>query len=204
MKIKLMSNVRGALLSAFALMLTACISSGPATKFYALFPNENMSPSPVVTDLSFSLGIGPVVMPEYLDNSAIVSRASSQRLSVAGYHAWAGDLKENVSRVLAGNLSSALDQDAVWAFPWDTRVRPDYQLRIIFDRYDGMRGGEVVLNAKWTLLKTSSDEVLAIGSESISEVTTSESVDAYVVALNGALNSFSEKIAAAVLAHLGP
>ncbi len=181
------------LITAVLVAINGCASSGPATRFYSLFAERDVTP--VEHQLgNVSIGIGPIVLPDYLDNPAVVSVTDSQRVRIAGYHAWAGSLKESMIRVLADNVSQSLSLDGVWGFPWDNRTRPDYQVRIVIEQFDGVRGGEVQLRAKWTVLNKKADKVLRLGAVSLSETTSSDGVDGYVTTLNRLLNGLSGSI----------
>lgn len=177
-----------------ALSLSACVASGPATQYYGLFadPGIQSTGDPVWRD---ALGVGPIVLPEFLEKPSIVTLTASQQIRVSGYHAWAGKLQDAVARVLADNIAAQLNADNVWAFPWDTRVRPDYQLRVEFEELAGIRGEDLRLSAKWTLFKRSENKVLYLGREQITVASDDDSYDAYVAALNQALNQASVSIA---------
>lgn len=169
-----------------------CASSGPQTTFYSLFA-KSYSPSET-TEISkpgFSLGVGPVVFPDYIDNPSIVSVTSGQRVRVSGYHAWSGDFNRAFTRVLADDISSLTNVDRVWGFPWDNRVRPEYQARVVVEEFSGIRGGEIVLNVKWTLLNKTADKVLLVGKERLTQSTATDSIGDYVVALNQLTNALS-------------
>ncbi len=182
------------LVAAILMGVNGCASSGPATRFYSLFSERDVAS--VAHQLGdVSIGIGPIVLPDYLDNPAVVSVTNSQRVRIAGYHAWAGSLKESMTRVLADNISQSLSLDGVWGFPWDNRTRPHYQVRIVIEQFDGVRGGEVQLRAKWTVLNKKADKILKLGAVSLSETASSDDVDGYVAALNRLLSGLSGSIA---------
>ncbi len=145
-----------------------------------------------------SLGVGPVRLPEMLDHPGIVSRDEGQKLLVASYAVWAGDLNEAVTRVLADNLSQYLGSDQVWPFPWDNRVRPERTIRVVFERFSGERGGEVELQAKWRLISGDGNEQLYSGKLTLRTKAENNSYNAYVAALNELLNRLSKAIAQAV------
>ncbi len=181
------------LIAAVLVAINGCASSGPATRFYSLFAERDITPIEHQLE-DVSIGIGPIVLPDYLDNPSVVSVTRSQRVRIAGYHAWAGSLKESMTRVLADNVSQSLTLDGVWGFPWDNRTRPDYQVRIVVEQFDGVRGGEVQLRAKWTVLNKKADKVLKLGAANLSEKLSSDDVDGYVAGLNRLLNGLSGSI----------
>ncbi len=177
------------------LLLSACISGGPATKYYTLFADKNIQPLVPGIPANISLGIGPIVLPDYLENPSIVTVSDSQRVIVSGYNVWAGDLKEGVSRVITDNLSSYYSSSNIWSFPWDVRTRPQYQVRVEFLDLSGVRGKELRLKAKWSLIDHEADTLLAIGQSSFSEQMGGTSYDAYVAALNQTLHRMSQTLA---------
>lgn len=182
-------------------VLAGCASSGPATSFYSFFPSDTIE-SQGSAGASFSLGVGPVVLPEYLENPAVVSLTEGQRLRVSGYHAWAGSLKEAITRVVAEDLSRAYPSARVDAFPWDNRVRPDFQLRLNFNEFAGIRGGQVTASIGWTLLNQRGDKIIASGKVDRKIATGSSDVEVYVKSLNQLLNSSVELIAAEIAGYL--
>ncbi len=185
--------------------LTACSSSGPATSYYSLFPNKEASQTqfPLQHPAStISLGVGPVVLPDYIDYPSVVALTSSAKVKVYGYHAWAGDLDESINRVLVENISNHLQLDSVWRFPWDNRVRPKYQLRIVIESFAGIRGQSLDLVLKWTLLNKSADTLLDMGKEKLVMPLADSSVDAYVQTMNEALNQVSTTIAEKISTQL--
>lgn len=178
-----------------ALFVSACMSGGPATKYYTLFADKSIQPLEQGIAADISLGIGPIVLPDYLENPSIVSVSDTQRVIVSGYHAWAGDLKDGVSRVITDNLSSYYSSSNIWSFPWDVRTRPQYQVRIEFLDLSGVRGKDLQLKAKWSLIDHEADALLAIGQSSYSQKMEESSYDAYVAALNITLHRMSQTLA---------
>lgn len=173
-----------------AACLSACSSSGPATSFYAL-----SSPHQISSDIeSGAIGVVPVVLPEYLDNIAIVSRENRVSLNVSGRHAWAESLDKGFNRVLAANLSYFLEQGVV-SFPWDQRDRPQKQLRVVIEAFDGVRGGEVNLTASWSVFDIAEKSVVGKGRIHLQSETSSGDYLAYINALNTLAEQFAEQLA---------
>lgn len=185
---------RSSFFCALIIALVSCSSSGPKTQYYSLFASKSQQ-TYAVDNKALSIGVGPIVLPEYIDHPGIVATTDSNRVIVSGYNTWAGDLKENMSRVLASNLSASLELDQVWAFPWDIRIKPNYKIRLAFEDFSGARGGEVNVVVVWTLLDKDGRTRLLVEKEKIVEVASSISYNDYVAALNDALNKLSEIIA---------
>ncbi len=178
-----------------SLACVAC-SSTPSTQYYSLLaPNVDTFE---VTEKLPAIGIGPIKLPERLDNIGIVSIQSGNQLQVGLFDVWAGDLEENITSVMADHLSQRLNHNAIWPFPWDNRHRPEWQLRIIFERFSGSLGESVTLQAKWTLLGDNGRKELITKKFITQKQTASASYNDYVSALNEALNELSDTIAKAL------
>ncbi|WP_018013539.1 PqiC family protein [Teredinibacter turnerae] len=187
-----MNNLlRCGLVAGLLLSFSGCGVSGPKTQYYSLFPGVEANQETRLEGDDLSFGVGPIILPEYLQQTSIVSRNAGQQLTVSGVNAWGGDLNATLSRVLATNLSTLWQQDDVWAFPWDTRARPNYQIRIVFEDFSGVRGGKVTLKARWLLLGNKGKQQLAVGLQELSESTSSNSAEAYVSVLDNLLKRFS-------------
>lgn len=181
------------LLAAVGGMLSGCVSSGPQTQFFSLFPSQSVTPVADYKDIS--IGIGPIVLPEYAERSGVVSFDRGNQIRVAGYHAWAGSLNENIARVVAADVGLALRADDVQAFPWDTRARPKHQVRIVLEQFGGVRGESVSLVARWNQLSNSEELAAKSGVVRLSVPLQSTSIEAYIAGLNELVNALAVALA---------
>ena len=184
------------------LLLAGCASNSVPTRYYSLAALDTAGSPATPIAANVTLGIGPLEMPETLDRIGIVSIKSGNELNVSTYNIWAGDLRESVLRVLADNISSQLDHDRVWSFPWDNRNRPEYQLRIVIEEFSGQMGKDVSLRAKWTLLGEFGRKELLTRRSSFAQEVEGRSYRSYVAALNTALNNFSGTLATEIATTL--
>ncbi|MFT7559497.1 MAG: putative lipoprotein YmbA [Flavobacteriales bacterium] len=141
-----------------------------------------------------SLGLGPVELVAYLDQTAIVSRISDNQLLVSGFHAWAEPLDEGIARVMSAELSRNGLFDFVSAFPWDTRARPNMQMQLKITQLDGVRGDVIHLQAQYQLLRLSDQMILARGNIGLDQSSTSSQYSDYVSAINSLVLALSKKI----------
>lgn len=175
-----------------AIGLSACGSS-PKTRFYTLAAANQLESN---TQHSVqSLGVGPIELPEMLDQLGVVSQQQNHEITVASYHVWAGDLNEAFARVLADNLSNLLGIDGVWPFPWDNRVRPQRQVRVHVEQFSGQRGGVITLRAKWSLLNQNASQVLSNHRQTFTQTAKNGSYSTYVATLNQLVTELSHAIA---------
>jgi uncharacterized lipoprotein YmbA len=99
-----------------------------------------------------AIGIGPVKLADYLDQSRIITRSSDNRVERAEFNQWSGSFKDNLTNVLAENIGYLLATDRIAIYPWRTYVPIDYQVTVDIVRCDGQPGKEVVLVARWSVL----------------------------------------------------
>jgi len=199
-----MNNYYSRFFSFIAVLTIAIISSAcsnvPKTQYYTLVSDNTasdaaISHSGLLNTTGTSIGIGPLVIPNSLENFSVISVKNNNNMVISPYHLWAGNLKANINQVLADNISRSLNIDSVWAFPWDNRNRPKIQVRIVFEHFMGELGKSVTVQTKWTILGDYGKEELKTIKTVITEALPSSDYLAYVKALNIALNKMSLIIA---------
>lgn len=145
-------------------LLTGCMGRSPATTYYIL--DSGVSTPSLDAGKSDSrprLQLRRVDIPGYLDRNAIVTRdTGGVRLSLAEFHNWAENLSGGMQRVLSEVLTPELLEHGVLLQPLDDDARGPLQIFVQVQRFDGTLGGEVVLDARWTL-RDSDDRTVARG-----------------------------------------
>jgi len=139
---------RLALVLIFAL-LAGC-AARPATKLYLLSALAPETPAQGA-GRTMVIGLGPVILPDYLDRPQIIFRVSANRLTAADTHRWAEPLAANVARVLAENLAAQLPGSRILHYPWAGSEAPDYQVRVEVLRFDAGPDEAVHLLANWSV-----------------------------------------------------
>jgi uncharacterized protein len=178
------------------LCLAGCAGSGP-TRFYVLQSLAEQQAIPK-SSANISVGVGPVVLPDYLDRSQIVTRDAPGTLKLAEFDRWAGRLDKNFGRVLAENLSILLATDKVAVFPWPGSLKPDYQVAVEVTRFDGALNGKVSLAARYRVLGGDGKEVLVTRKAEVSEGASGPSYEELVAAQCRAVANLSREIASAI------
>jgi len=155
-------SIRAVLTSSLALLsLVGCSfkSETAASRFYMLrpLPADATSPGAPGGEAGPVLALGPINVPAYLDRPQIVTRAPGAEVKLSEFDRWAEPLQDNVAAVLADNLSSLVPTNRVSAYP--DRLPADFDLRVTVDvtRFDGPLGGDVVLDARWSLVSGSKE-----------------------------------------------
>ena len=183
----------------FVLNILGCGTSQPA-HFYLL---RALSPAPASTlsdskTSNFSLGLGPISFPKYLDRPQIVTRTSAHEVDLAEFHKWAEPLNENASHVLAENLAALLPTNQIVPFPWNRSNPPDYQLSMDVIQFDGKKNQEAVLKVRWTVMGDEGNTLFLQKTSQFSEPLGSSDYEELVEAMSRMLASLSKEIANAI------
>jgi uncharacterized lipoprotein YmbA len=173
---------------------SGCARSAPE-RFYVL-TDVPRAPVPPSEPARGAVGVGPVSLPGYLDRIPIVTRRGAQ-LDVAELDRWGEPLSEGVPRTFAAYLSSLLQTDRVVVFPWPAGTAIERQVVVDVTRFDGVLGGDVLLEARWRVLGQDRKEI-ARRSSTVREATGESGYLALVSAMNRALGVLSREIADAV------
>ena len=125
------------------------------THFYSL---SSMTPSSSSSSNKISIGIGPVEIPRLLNRPQIVSRKNKSEIIMSESHQWGGSYKEELIKAITDNLSVLLKTEKIEQYPWKSTFKPNYQVRIDIESFDGdidsPTNSNVTLNARWRLLKS--------------------------------------------------
>jgi uncharacterized lipoprotein YmbA len=185
---------------AMLLLTTGCFPKTRSAQFYLLQPMSPTAAQVGKTDTTKSLliGLGPVDIPAYLDRPQIVTGGEGTQMHLNEFQRWAEPLRDNVTRVLAENLSQLLPNSHVLAFPWNRANPPDYQVEIQINRFHVDAAGHCELKANWTLLKH--NKVVSQKPFSASSTVEGNDYDAKAGKLSLALAAFSRDIAAELAA----
>jgi uncharacterized lipoprotein YmbA len=181
------------------LVLSGCAST-PAARFYTV---SALPASGEVKDQGrepcVSIGIGPVRIPSYLDQSGIVTQASPNEYRVEEFSRWSEPLENNISRTLATNLTALLCTKMVAAFPWRNSITFDYRLFVDVTRMDGVLGESAILNASWMIFDGADKRKLLAAKQTICrEGLTDKSYESFVAAQSRNIGVLSNEIAAAI------
>jgi uncharacterized lipoprotein YmbA len=185
------------LASLLALGLAGCLGSAPTTRFYQLESVADKSATNPGLKAPTVL-VREVRLPNYLDRPQIVTREASHRLHIAEFDHWGGDLREDMTRVLAQNLGRVLDSKHVFTAPVGIAVQPDYRLEVEVLRFEREVGGQVQLHARWWLSRGSDQNLLASDESSLSGTSASDSYPELVASMNTVYAELARVIAARV------
>lgn len=147
---------------------------------------------------NFSVGLGPIELPGYLDRQQIATRTSANRLSYSENDRWAAPLSESFSRVLAQNISHLLNPARVIQFPWQSHDAPDYQVKIEVLQFEANSNQEAWLTANWSVIDR--NKKLLVGQRSqLNRRAGSLSTEDFVKALSEAVGELSRELVKTLL-----
>jgi hypothetical protein len=132
--------------------LVAACGSSPKTDFYVLNADYNSLAQSANAGEGPAVGVWVVALPDLLDRSEIVSRDNSFKIKIADFSWWAGDLANNMTLLIAAELTQHLQSNRVVVSPWPSYRENEYQITILVARFDGELGSEVVLRGLWNIL----------------------------------------------------
>jgi len=186
------------ILAIAAIFLGGCRSQSP--RFYALSPIQedqviSQRKSPAQNAV---IGIGPVKLADYLDQSLLVTRTSDNQAVKAEFDRWVGSFKDNFINVLADNIGFLLSTERIYLYPWRVSVPIDYQVVLDVVRCDGRLGDAVWLEVRWSIFGGPEKELLKTNRSSIREPVSGADYAALVAAQSRALAKLSHEIAEAI------
>ena len=177
-----------------------CVGRSDTARFYVLAadprsttrgPAEEAGRGPTV-------GVGPITLPRYLERANIVTRRGTE-LEVADYDRWGEPLRESLPRVIASDLATLLETERIVMFPWPGGRTIDHQVVVDVLRFDGVPGGDVLLEARWRVLGQEKKE-LVLRHSTVRETTGQSGYPALVDAMSRSVGVFSREVADAIKA----
>jgi len=200
MRVTLFSRNLPVILAIAAIFLGGCLSRSQTPRFYSLSPiqqdqviSKRESPAQKAV-----IGIGPVRLADYLDQSKLVIRTSDNQLVQAEYDRWVGSFKDDFINVLADNIGFLLSTERIYLYPWRMSVPIDYQVVLDVVRCDGRLGDAAWLEARWSIFGGPEKKLLKINRSSIREPVSGADYAALVAAQSRALAKLSQEIAEAI------
>ncbi|MFV2057865.1 MAG: membrane integrity-associated transporter subunit PqiC [Thiohalomonadales bacterium] len=148
-----------------------------------------------------SIGLGPISLPDSLNRPQIVTREYKYKINIAEFNRWAGDLKDNMKKLLLGNLMQGLQTNQVSQYPWPNHATPDYQLRIDILDFVGFLGEKVEFKGTWTLISSDRNKDVQIYSFSFTEKLANDSYETLVASMSKLVVLLAQQIVGVIKAE---
>ena len=135
------------------------------SKFYLLTPTADAPATTAAASTQsasddFTLGLGPIKLPPYLDRPEIVTRAAANRIELSKEDRWGESVQNGFTTCLQRDLEGQAGTNRVIIFPWYNTVHVDMQVAIDVYRFETDSQGNANLSAKWTILDSSGKNIL--------------------------------------------
>ena len=197
-----MTRILSCFVVVFGLLAGACGSS-PPVRYYSLDPLPGTKPD---VAKPYSMGLGPIVFPEYLRRPQIVTRTVGAEIKFADFDRWSGPLAGSFQRILVQNLDQLLDEWTVVEFPYGTLWDPQFRFQGRVTRFDTDETGLAVLNVQWGVRDLETEQMLVRirRDEYTAQAADPGDYDSIVRALNATVEDFSRTAAVAISEQMGP
>jgi uncharacterized protein len=176
--------------------LAGCAGTSKPTRFYRL---DEGAPSADQIDLKPQpgvplLGVANVTLARYLDQPQIVERRSQHQVELHEFDQWAGSLQENLQLLICDSLQHQLQKVQVIAYPWQSSVKPDFELYLHINRFD-LEEQQISLQVRWSLIELRSNRLVEMQQITLYEAISGSGIEAGVSAANRAVSKLAERIA---------
>src|SRR5436309_14276074 len=188
------SCVAALLLTAGALALVGCAAVADATRYYVLSSTTAAPGDSAPTAVSSAgVGIGPLLVPSYLNRAQIGTRGANDVVEISTYHRWAEPLESGIAQVLADDLAMQIGTERIAVFPWRGRIAHalDYQVVVVVLRFEGAPGHRVTLDARWRLVGQDGQE---LERDPIDEPVAGDGYQSLVLGMNRVLGTLAREI----------
>ncbi len=185
-------------------LLSGCLGGGATTpiRYYLIDPTEYSNAS-LMAVRPLSIEIIDLHIPQYLERFHIASRSSESRLEFSEYNQWGENLRKNLLRTLARNLSRLLSTIDIGTPLNRSSSLPDYRVQIHIEQFEQDVENKVKLVARWQLSGGLQSEPLGVFSAELQSQQTieEENYDQMVSVMRQLYGELSERIAESILAQ---
>lgn len=134
-----------------SILLAGCLPVSPDTRFYSLDMQPLVGP-PRAPEQALALGLGPILLPDILQRSEIVTLDPGGQLLLAEFDQWGGDLGAAILRGMQAQLRAQFPRARIYAHPWTAYQEVRYQVRVDILQLIGTLGGATRLQGSWSLI----------------------------------------------------
>lgn len=185
------------------LAMAGCSGGGSAVRFFIIDPVAN---APLRSDAGSSLAVEvmDLQVPQYLERPRIASRTGDNELVFSQNNQWGDNLRKNLARTLARNLSVLLDTPDV-STPYNrSTTQPAYRVLVHIDEFEQTADGHTRITARWQLISGSTGETILTDQALLQSDTALPRDHAVVVAsLRELYGELSVRIARSVVSQMG-
>ena len=188
-------------------LLSSCLGGTKAdiTRYYLIDPEVN-APLTTASDPGLNIDILDLQIPQYLERFQIVTRSAENRLRLSEFNQWGENLRENLIRTMARNLSTALSPANVTTPVNRGNITHDYRIHIEIDQFEHDIDKRVKLSAHWELAqarKSAEARIETFNASSKTEIEPDD-YDGIVSSMQSLFADLSRSIAESILQQEQP
>ena len=146
------------LITLLSLSLLACQHS-PRKHYFVLSTAPSESVKSTATEKNRLVGIGPIVVADYLDRLPIVYSENDSTLTVLDNDYWAEPLDKGATRVIGLNLMQLNQNRSIVDFPWRGDNKPSHSVRVNIHSLTRTKN-QASINASWELVDNTNKTIL--------------------------------------------
>ncbi|MBP7079784.1 MAG: membrane integrity-associated transporter subunit PqiC [Rhodocyclaceae bacterium] len=182
-------------------LLLGC-SSAPVTRYYVLSPVVASGTDQALPLTNVALTIREIRLPQYLERPQIVTRGGDHQIQLADDAQWAGNLQQDMTRVLTENLAALLKSDRIFSAPHNGPLKPDFRLDLEVLRFEQDPERRVALSVRWWLIRVSDNTLLEAPSTTLyGPAQDSRSYEALVASMSTVYGDLARLIARSVRSY---
>lgn len=180
---------------AAAVVATSCIwrPGADPTRFYVLAASVPDSPRPPG---SLAIGLGPIVMPGYLQQPGLATRVGTE-VRYADVDRWAEPLPTLFARALGQDLSALLGA-RIAPYPWYRATPLDLVVRVDVTSFEADAATGARLAACWSIRGSRARTMCREDCSSIVEAVDERGAQGQVAALSRAVGELGQRVASAI------
>ena len=142
------------------LILAGCSSTPSEIKYYLLSSDlPNVTTHAEVAG-NGNIAVGPVIVPDYLDQPLIVTVNDGGTLNLSETDRWASPLNRGIQAVLISRLAERLSGMRIGAFPSSQGFSHKYRVAVEILRLEGRPGHLVTLHARFQVIDSVSGSII--------------------------------------------
>ncbi len=141
------------LILAGTLFFGCSLSNKQATRFYVLNPMEPSQGhlSDAYHQEPLSVEVASLRLPQYLERPQIVTRSSENQLELDEFYQWGGNLRKDMMRVFAKNLSQLLATPHISFSTHPSQALTDFVVELEVIKFEKDHDDKVRLSAQWRI-----------------------------------------------------
>lgn len=174
--------------------VSACSIGGKSnpSHFYVLDPKIESVDKENLNDLR--MGIGPILIPGYIDRPQIVTKTESAELQLAEFERWAEPMGAMFTRTLTENINAITGSQRIHSYPWRPNLEFNYRINAKVIKFENNVKGDALLVVHWQLTQEGDESKLKTIHSEFNANASDTSYPARVAALNDTLAQFAKEI----------